>query len=60
MAVLLRSVKATASPSRGRFRRAGIPFVVTGMTNLFGTAEAEAARSSSTSSLTGRESTQPP
>ena len=28
----------------GRLQAAGVPFVVTGMTNLFGTAEAEAAR----------------
>ncbi|MBY0276116.1 ATP-dependent helicase [Candidatus Binatia bacterium] len=44
MAVLLRSVKANAEPITDAFRAAGIPFVVTGMTNLFGTAEAEAAR----------------
>lgn len=44
MAVLLRSVKANAAPITDALRAAGIPFVVTGMTNLFGTAEAEAAR----------------
>ena len=44
MAILLRSVKANAKPILGALRAAGIPFVVTGMTNLFGTTEAEAAR----------------
>ena len=44
MTVLLRSVKANAEPITQALRAAGIPFVVTGMTNLFGTAEAEAAR----------------
>lgn len=44
MAVLLRSVKTNAEPITEALRAAGIPFVVTGMTNLFGTAEAEAAR----------------
>jgi DNA helicase-2/ATP-dependent DNA helicase PcrA len=44
MAVLLRSVKANAEPITRALQTAGIPFVVTGMTNLFGTAEAEAAR----------------
>ncbi|MBI3157013.1 MAG: ATP-dependent helicase [Burkholderiales bacterium] len=44
MAVLLRSVRANAAPITDALRAAGIPFVVTGMTNLFGTAEAEAAR----------------
>ena len=44
MAVLLRSVRANAEPITARFRAAGVPFVVTGMNNLFGTAEAEAAR----------------
>ncbi len=43
-AVLLRSVKANAEPITEALQTAGIPFVVTGMTNLFGTAEAEAAR----------------
>jgi DNA helicase-2/ATP-dependent DNA helicase PcrA len=43
-AVLLRSVRANAEPLTGAFQAAGIPFVVTGMTNLFGTLEAEAAR----------------
>lgn len=44
MAVLLRSVKANARPIVQAFKDADIPFVVVGMTNLFGTAEAEAAR----------------
>ena len=44
MAVLLRSVKANAEPITAALHAAGVPFVVTGMTNLFGTAEAEAAR----------------
>lgn len=44
MAILLRSVKANAEPITRVLQAAGIPFVVTGMTNLFGTAEAEAAR----------------
>ena len=44
MAVLLRSVKANAEPITAALQAAGVPFVVTGMTNLFGTAEAEAAR----------------
>jgi len=44
MAVLLRSVKVNAEPITQALQAADIPFVVTGMTNLFGTAEAEAAR----------------
>lgn len=44
MAVLLRSVKANAEPITAALQNAGVPYVVTGMTNLFGTAEAEAAR----------------
>jgi len=44
MAILLRSVKANAEPITDALRAAGIPYVVTGMTNLFGTREAEAAR----------------
>jgi DNA helicase-2/ATP-dependent DNA helicase PcrA len=44
MAILLRSVKANATPITTALHAAGIPFVVTGMTNLFATAEAEAAR----------------
>jgi DNA helicase II / ATP-dependent DNA helicase PcrA len=44
MAVLLRSVKANAAPITDAFDAAGVPYVVVGMTNLFGTNEAEAAR----------------
>ncbi len=44
MAILLRSVKANAEPITRALQAAGIPFVVTGMTNLFGAAEAEATR----------------
>jgi DNA helicase-2/ATP-dependent DNA helicase PcrA len=44
IAILLRSVKANAEPIMIALEAAGIPFVVTGMTNLFGTLEAEAAR----------------
>ena len=44
MAVLFRSVKANGEPITQAFKAAGIPFVVVGMTNLFGASEAEAAR----------------
>jgi DNA helicase II / ATP-dependent DNA helicase PcrA len=44
MAVLLRSVKANASPITRAFDAAGIRYVVAGMTNLFGTPEAQAVR----------------
>ncbi len=44
MTVLLRSAKRNAEPITQALGSAGIPFVVSGMTNLFGTAEAEAAR----------------
>jgi DNA helicase II / ATP-dependent DNA helicase PcrA len=44
MAVLLRSVKANAEPITNALRVASIPFVITGMSNLFNTTEAEAAR----------------
>jgi DNA helicase-2/ATP-dependent DNA helicase PcrA len=44
IAILLRSVKANAEPITRALQAAKIPFVVTGMTNLFGTTEAEAAR----------------
>jgi DNA helicase-2/ATP-dependent DNA helicase PcrA len=44
MAVLLRSVKANAEPITRAFDAAHIPYVIVGMNNLFGTAEAEAAR----------------
>lgn len=44
IAVLLRSVKKDAAPIMQALDAARIPFVVIGMNNLFGTAEAEAAR----------------
>lgn len=44
MAILLRSVRKTAAPLTEALRKAGIPFIVGGMNNLFATAEAEAAR----------------
>ncbi len=44
MAILLRSVKANAEPITDALRAAGVPYIVTGMANLFGTSEAEAAR----------------
>ncbi|MGB7213334.1 MAG: ATP-dependent DNA helicase [Gemmatimonadales bacterium] len=44
MAILLRSVKGSAKPITDELKTAGIPYVVTGMTDLFETAEAEAAR----------------
>ena len=44
MAILLRSVKSNAEPITEALQTAGIPFVVTGMTNLFDTAEVAAAR----------------
>ncbi len=44
MAVLLRSVKGNGEPITRALAEAGVPFVVAGMNNLFGTAEAEAAR----------------
>jgi DNA helicase-2/ATP-dependent DNA helicase PcrA len=44
MAVLLRSVNANGEPITRAFDAAGIPYVVVGMTDLFGTAEAQAAR----------------
>ncbi|MBI4503592.1 MAG: ATP-dependent helicase [Gemmatimonadetes bacterium] len=44
MAVLLRSVKRNAEPITRALEAAGVPFVVAGMTNLFGATEAEAAR----------------
>ena len=44
MTVLLRSVRKNAEPITDALRAAGVPFVVSGMNNLFGTAEAEAAR----------------
>ena len=44
MAVLLRSVKGNGTVIIDSLKRAGIPFVVTGLTNLFETDEAQAAR----------------
>ena len=44
MAILLRSVRANAEPITAALDAAEIPFIVTGMNNLFGTVEAEAAR----------------
>lgn len=43
MAVFLRSVRANPEPITTALYDAGIPFVVTGMTNLFATPEAETA-----------------
>ena len=44
MAVLLRSVKKNGAPIASALAAAGIPYVVSGMTNLFGAKEADAAR----------------
>ena len=44
MAVLLRSVRRNGEPITRALEAAGIPFIVTGMTNLFSAPEAEAAR----------------
>jgi DNA helicase-2/ATP-dependent DNA helicase PcrA len=44
MAILLRSVRANGEPITRALDRAQIPYLVVGMNNLFGTAEAEAAR----------------
>ena len=44
MAVLLRSVRSDAAPITNVLQRAGIPFIVKGMTDLFGAPEAEATR----------------
>jgi len=44
MAVLLRSVRTNGEPITKALTQAHIPYVVVGMNNLFGTAEAEAAR----------------
>ena len=44
MAILLRSVRANGEPITRALDAADIPYVVAGMNNLFGTAEAEAAR----------------
>src|SRR5208337_1156740 len=44
MAILLRSVRANGEPITRALDAAGIPYVVAGMNNLFGTPEAEASR----------------
>lgn len=44
MAILLRSVRANGEPITRALTAAGIPYIVVGMNNLFGTPEAEAAR----------------
>jgi len=44
MAILLRSVKQNGAPIIAALDAAEIPYVVSGMTSLFGTKEAEAAR----------------
>jgi DNA helicase-2/ATP-dependent DNA helicase PcrA len=44
MAILLRSVKRNAEPITNALDEAGVPYVITGMTNLFGTDEVQAAR----------------
>jgi DNA helicase-2/ATP-dependent DNA helicase PcrA len=44
MAILLRSVRANGQPITSALDAAHIPYVIVGMNNLFGTAEAEAAR----------------
>jgi DNA helicase-2/ATP-dependent DNA helicase PcrA len=44
VAILLRSVKNNGEPVTRALTRAGVPFIVVGMNNLFGTPEAEAAR----------------
>lgn len=44
MAILLRSVKRNAAPITAALDAAGIPYVVTGMTDLFQAKEAHAAR----------------
>jgi len=45
-AILLRSVKGNAAPILEALKRADIPFVVVGMSDLFATAEVQAARAS--------------
>ena len=44
MAILFRSVRSNAEPITVALQAAGVPFIVKGMNNLFGTLEAEAAR----------------
>jgi DNA helicase-2/ATP-dependent DNA helicase PcrA len=45
-AILLRSVKGNAAPILDALKRADIPFVVVGMSDLFATSEVQAARTS--------------
>jgi DNA helicase-2/ATP-dependent DNA helicase PcrA len=44
MAILLRSVRGTGKPIAEALKRAGVPYIITGMDNLFEQSEAEAAR----------------
>jgi DNA helicase-2/ATP-dependent DNA helicase PcrA len=44
MAILLRSVRRDAGPIMDALSAAGVPYVITGMDNLFAKAEADAAR----------------
>jgi DNA helicase-2/ATP-dependent DNA helicase PcrA len=44
MAILLRTVSGSGQPILQALARNGIPYIVVGMNDLFGTAEAEAAR----------------
>ena len=44
MAILLRSVSGNGQPITDALDAARVPYVIVGMNNLFGTAEAEAAR----------------
>ena len=44
MAILLRSVRRDAGPITAALKKAGIPYVISGMDNLFERPEAEAAR----------------
>ena len=44
MAILLRSVRGTGKPIAEALKRVGVPYIVTGMDNLFEQSEAEAAR----------------
>ena len=44
MAILLRSVRGTGRAVAEALRRAGVPYIITGMDNLFEQPEAEAAR----------------
>jgi DNA helicase-2/ATP-dependent DNA helicase PcrA len=44
MAILLRSVRGTGKPIAEALKRAGVPYIITGMDNLFEQPEVEAAR----------------